>query len=769
MDSAALETPAEQPLVRLARLLLDGTEQLAALLTPEGNLIAANRAALAACGATQAEAPGSAFAELFCPLDEAAQAEIRGAIERAAGGEIARCMFPANNPSANRRGGALEFTFRPLAANDGLIESIFAEGQDATEERAREPDADGHFAAQEREHRRLQDLLAQAPAGMAFVGGPQHRWAYMNDAFLRFIGGKSAGEFLGRTVQESLPETEFQGFAAYLDQVYRSGEAASAREVKARVAGAAGTQPEESYFDFFYQPMRDSEGGVEGVFIQAIEVTGKVVARQAAEQNAERLDLAQAAAQVGTWEWDPIRNDNLLSPELHRIFGTDPADPDRVAQWKARISPSDWPRVQMLMNEGHRLGSMEFEYRYLHPTRGPRWLYCKGVRRPAETRMYGIIQDITARKQADAAAQRLAAIVESSEDAIVSKDLNGIVTSWNPAAERIFGYSAEEMIGQPITTIIPPELYADETRILATIARGERIENFETVRVRKDGQLREISLTISPVRDENGKIIGAAKIARDITQRKKAEQALRTTERLASVGRLAATVAHEINNPLEAITNLIFLARNVDSHQDCLKYLAMAEEELERVSHLTKQTLGFYRETQGATGVRLGEIVSSLLSVFAPKMRNRSIALYPEIDDSLEVQAIPGEIRQVVANLIGNSIDALNAGGQIRVRVAPATLWDGGRRRGVRLTIADTGCGIPAKVRTRLFEPFFTTKKDVGTGLGLWISKSIVENHQGVIQVRSSTAPGKSGTVFSIFLPLAADAAHGHGLLQKAS
>jgi PAS domain S-box-containing protein len=364
-----------------------------------------------------------------------------------------------------------------------------------------------------------------------------------------------------------------------------------------------------------------------------------------------------------------------------------------------------------------------------------------------------IARDTSERRRADDARFRLAAIVESSDDAIASKDLKGIVTSWNSGAQRLFGFSAEEMIGQPITKIIPPELLPDEDRIISTVARGERIDHFETVRLRKDGETVDVSLTVSPVRDETGKIIGAAKIARDITQQKRAERALRTSERLASVGRLAATVAHEINNPLEAVTNLIFLARHSRSEEEVQKFLSMVEEELERISHLTRQTLGFYRETKGVARVHFSEIVESLLSVFAPRMRNKGIKISSEIDGTIEIVAVPGEIRQVVANLLSNSIDALDAGGEICLRVSPSAQWDGVRTPGARLTISDTGPGIPAEIRPRLFEPFFTTKKDVGTGLGLWVCKSIVENHAGSIQVHSSTTPGKSGTTFSVFLP----------------
>jgi PAS domain S-box-containing protein len=600
---------------------------------------------------------------------------------------------------------------------------------------------------------RLQDLLGQAPAGIGLLSGPEQRWIYVNDYYVRMTGRTSAADFIGKTIRESLPEIESQGFNELREKVYRTGEPYVGREMMAKLNRSAAGLPDEGYFDFVYQPLRDPEGKVEGILIHAVEVTDKVAARKRIEDAAERLELAQAAARIGTWEWDPAQEIHELSPELHRIFGTDESDPNHARQWASRVHPDDWPKVQQLMLEGHRLGKMEFEYRYQHPALGLRWFYCIGRKLRGQTPMFGAVQDITARKAAEEASQRLAAIVESSDDAIISKDLNGIVTSWNPCAQKIFGYTAAEMIGRPILTIIPPELHATESEILATIARGERIEHFETVRLRKDGERIEISLTVSPVKDETGRIVGAAKIARDITQLRKAERALRTTERLASVGRLAATVAHEINNPLEAVTNLIYLARQAAILTDVQGYLDAAEQELARVSQLTKQTLGFYRETKSASNVRPGDLVTSLLPVFASRTRNRGIELCPEIEDDSEIYAVAGEIRQVIANLIGNSIDALTAGGKVRIRVSAATQWSPDRKPGIRLTVSDTGSGIPPEARPKIFEPFFTTKRDVGTGLGLWVCKSIVENHGGSIRVKSSTAPGKSWTVVSVFLP----------------
>ena len=419
------------------------------------------------------------------------------------------------------------------------------------------------------------------------------------------------------------------------------------------------------------------------------------------------------------------------------------------------IAPEDRNRYREFNErvcEGER-GALEFDIVGL-----------KGRRRHMETHaaplqtadgscmQLAVTLDITERKAAEEVRRRLAAIVESSDDAIVGKDLNGIVMSWNPGAERIFGYSANEMIGRPITTIIPLELREDEQRILETIGRGERVEHFETVRLTKSGERIDVSLTVSPVKDDAGKVIGAAKTARDITQQKKIEQALRMTERLASVGRMAATVAHEINNPLEAVTNLVYLAKGSAVRDDVREYLNTIEEELNRISHITKQTLGFYRETIAPSAVRVGEMLNPVISLLSMRLRNKGIEIRPEIRQDLEIYAVAGEIRQLIANLLNNSIDAVDSGGLIRIRV-DANRLNGHDPTGIRITIADSGRGIPSSARSKLFEPFFTTKQDVGTGLGLWVCTNIVQRHHGSIRVKSCPEPGRSWTVFSVFLP----------------
>jgi signal transduction histidine kinase len=225
------------------------------------------------------------------------------------------------------------------------------------------------------------------------------------------------------------------------------------------------------------------------------------------------------------------------------------------------------------------------------------------------------------------------------------------------------------------------------------------------------------------------------------------------TERLAAVGRLAATVAHEINNPLEAVTNLVYLARTSSSFEQALGFLSQTEEQLAYVSHVTRQTLGFFRETSGARLVLPSDIVESILSVFGARAHNKGIALTHEVHNEVEIYAVPGEIRQVLTNLVSNSIDAIQGTGRIRIRIAATHRRGPKQERGVRITVADSGTGISTAILAHIFEPFFTTKRAVGTGLGLWICKSIIETHKGSIRVRSSSEPGKNGTVFSVFLP----------------
>jgi signal transduction histidine kinase len=242
---------------------------------------------------------------------------------------------------------------------------------------------------------------------------------------------------------------------------------------------------------------------------------------------------------------------------------------------------------------------------------------------------------------------------------------------------------------------------------------------------------------------------------------------LRTSERLASVGRLAATIAHEINNPLEAVTNVLYLLERTPGMPSYgAELVAIAQKEMQRISLIVKQTLGFHRETLSPVHVSVADLLDETLSLYQRKLDAAGIRIERDYRSKGEIEAHPGELRQVFANLLINAADAIGRGGRIVLRIYDVTGSDTVRRAvpgeprcGIRLLIADTGPGISEENRRRLFEPFFTTKGEKGTGLGLWVSQGIVVKHGGSLRMRSCTRPGHSGTVFSICLPLSASSA----------
>ena len=345
---------------------------------------------------------------------------------------------------------------------------------------------------------------------------------------------------------------------------------------------------------------------------------------------------------------------------------------------------------------------------------------------------------------------QLAAIVESSDDVIVSKDLNGIITSWNATAARLFGYSAEEMIGSSILKLIPEDLHSDEKIIMENIRAGRRVEHFETVRRTKTGQLLDVAITVSPIRDAHGRVIGASKILRDISSRKRLEQALLQAEKIGVTGRMAATIAHEINNPLEAVMNLMYLLRPMIVDPAGISYFRSVETELGRVSHIAKQTLGYYREQAAASSASIGDIVLHAITIYEPRCTATGIEIKKAIHSSRKIMLRRGEMMQMVSNLIMNSIYAMQAGGVLSISVEDAA----GSPDGIVLTVQDNGVGIAESDLPKVFEAFFTTHSTVGTGIGLFVAKQFVEGHGGQIEIESRPDGEDHGTTVRVYLPI---------------
>ncbi len=330
-------------------------------------------------------------------------------------------------------------------------------------------------------------------------------------------------------------------------------------------------------------------------------------------------------------------------------------------------------------------------------------------------------------------------------------DSTGSLTWYNQRWYEYTGTTPEQMAGWGWQSVHDPAILSDVlAKWGAALSQGHAFEMIFPLRG-ADGRFRQFLTRALPLRDSRGQVVRWFGTNTDITEQLRSEEALRQTEKLAATGRLAASIAHEINNPLEAVTNLVYLARRQPANVE--KYLQLADHELDRIAQITKNTLGFYRDTASPSSVNISEVLEEVLALYARKLQFKRISLVCDSGKGIEIFGFPGELRQIFANLIANAIEALPEEGNLCIRASRTESFCGNGRRGVRITFLDNGNGIPSTDRKRIFEPFYTTKKDVGTGLGLWLTLGLVEKHHGTLRVRSSVRPGQTWTAFSVFLP----------------
>jgi PAS domain S-box-containing protein len=331
----------------------------------------------------------------------------------------------------------------------------------------------------------------------------------------------------------------------------------------------------------------------------------------------------------------------------------------------------------------------------------------------------------------------------------------------NDRQAETLGLPAEKILGRRITEIAPLPGIED---LFRQVAAGGTIRNhlFEAELPTRPGENRYWNVNYSPVWSSDGHVEAIAAVVQEITHQKKSEQALVQSEKLAAVGRLASSISHEINNPLEAITNLLYLIGTADELPPSLaEYIQIAQSELTRVCQIATQTLRFHRQAVSATHVTAQDLVEAVLNLYQGRLANSGIQVETRFSNSTQILCFENDIRQVLNNLIANALDAMRQnGGRLMVRAHDATDHCGNENRyGIRITVADTGHGMPPAVRARIFEPFYTTKELNGTGLGLWISHGIVSRHQGRLSLRSTQHPVHHGTIFSLFLPCVENAA----------
>ena len=340
------------------------------------------------------------------------------------------------------------------------------------------------------------------------------------------------------------------------------------------------------------------------------------------------------------------------------------------------------------------------------------------------------------------AAKQWQSTFDALTEGIALLDSNWCVVRCNRAMTQLFGKPYRDIERQEVKALLKSELNLDLTAsdfpsFARDVQRGQRW----------------FSVRMDAIHDGD-ELSGGIVIVTEITDRRLAEEALRVSEKAAAMGRLANSIAHEINNPLEAVTNLLYLLRIGKHDAETTEFIEMASVELDRVSRIAKQTLAFHRESNHPIDILLTELVDGVVTLYSPQFNEKGIRVLRHYESSPSVPGFPGELRQVFSNLFRNAMEAIPSGGRVMVRIHPSVDWKDLLRRGVRITILDSGTGMTPEIRRNIFEPFFTTKELKGSGLGLWLSVGIISRHHGRISVRSSTRPGQSGSCFSLFFPM---------------
>jgi len=442
-----------------------------------------------------------------------------------------------------------------------------------------------------------------------------------------------------------------------------------------------------------------------------------------------------------------------------RLYGWSPREAvgRRCHDLLATRFPQPLEAIQArLLRDGEWHGELYNQSRDLRPlTVASHW----ALQRGADGRLSGVLEinhDVSFQAEGMAAMRRLAAIVESSNDAIIGKTLDGIVTAWNRAAEVLFGWRAEEIIGKPLMLLFPPDRVAEEADIIARIRRGERVDRYPTVRRRKDGSEVPVSVTVSPIRDAAGNIIGASKIVHDLSAEeagarhlREAQAELAHVQRLTELGQLVSALVHEVNQPLAAIGNYASAGRRLlGTGQTAGANVALQKitEQTERAHQIIQRLRGFVRKGDSEQRPELlATMVQDAVALAQMSLRQEQVTietrLAPEVGP---VAADRVQVQQVLFNLIRNAVEAMGQSDRRQITITAAT-DDPGM---VEISIADTGPGLSPTVRANLFRPFVTTKAG-GLGVGLSVCRSIVEMHGGRLWAEDN--PG-GGTVFRFTL-----------------
>ncbi len=509
--------------------------------------------------------------------------------------------------------------------------------------------------------------------------------------------------------------------------------------------------------------LRTGSDGPISLVVIIEDITATKLAELELQKRARDLRESQRIGKMGSWHLILASGELTWSEEVYSLMERDPRLPVlNYARQPEIIEPESGRRLQAAVDQCIATGqAYELDVKMFLPSGKTVWLATRGEPvfgtdgKVSELR--GTVRDITDRKLVEEALrsseERLQLALQSANLGTWSYDEETGLSTGDPAMQRIFG--ADRAAGDFdywVQFSHPDDREAIAADFLAALSSDAPYETEYRIIRPTDHEVRWIR-SLGRVLREPGRPLRMLVVVEDITARKRTEDALLRNEKLAAVGRLASSIAHEINNPLESVTNLIYLARTSNDVRQIAEYLATAESELRRASAITSTTLRFHRQSTRPAQVACDDLITSVLGIHQSRMNNAGVSIERRTRSTRPICCSEGEIRQVLSNLIGNAIDAMQpAGGRLILRTRE-THHCPTHRPGIAITVADTGPGIPAPTLARIFEAFFTTKGDAGTGLGLWISKEIVDRHHGRLTVRSSQRPGHSGTVFTLFLP----------------
>jgi PAS domain S-box-containing protein len=514
-------------------------------------------------------------------------------------------------------------------------------------------------------------------------------------------------------------------------------------------------------------PIKDGYGKVVRWFGTNTDVTELRDAQEALRESEQRFrELADAMPQI-VWASRPDGSLDYYNRKWYELTGAEEgAHGDQ--SWLPILHPDDRQKCLDIWYESVRTGNLyQIEYRFKFPSTGEyRWHLGRALPvRDQEgnvIRWYGTCTDIHDFKKISEALreseERWATTLQSIGDAVISTSNTGEIVFMNEVAQRLTGWPLAEAEGKELTDVF--DIVQEVTRIrpenpVAKVLRSGKVVGLanHTLLIRRDGTEIPIEDSGAPIRDREGNIQGVVLVFHDVEDQRKVEKVLRESDRLATTGRLAATIAHEIHNPLDTVGNLLFLIEQSTKEEATRQSVVMAAGELGRVTQMTQQMLTFQRESAKPIPVKITEILESVLALYERKIQYAGVKIEKNFEFEETILAQPGELRQVFANLVGNAIAAVGEDhGSIRISARAARDWRN-EHRGVRVLVADNGCGVPAEIREKIFDPFFTTKGESGTGLGLWIATGIVSKYRGTLRLRTTTRPGVRGTCFSVFIP----------------